>query len=96
MTELNNDKLSKVAGGVGIENSGFQIGDWVCPKKERISPQGMPTYFRIDDILEPDSSMPRYVVYTYVKESFDGPLIKRRKLGEYLADELKYGRGPGL
>ena len=94
MAELNNDKLNKVAGGTGDENGGFQIGDWVYPKKQRLSPQGLPTYFRIDDILEPDSSMPRYIVYTYVKNPIDGSLTKRHELGEYLADELGHGNNP--
>lgn len=94
MAELNNEKLSKVVGGVGEENSSFQIGDWVTFKKERLSPQGMPQYFCIEDIIDADSSMPKYVVYSYLKNPFDGTLSEGEKYGEYLADELTYGHNP--
>ena len=94
MAELKNDKLNEVVGGTGSENGGFKIGDWVYPKKTRISPQGLPTYFRIDDIEDPNSSMPKYVVNVYVVNPLDGSLTKRHQLGTFLADELGYGYGP--
>lgn len=94
MKELNNDTLGKVVGGTGVSNGGFKIGDWVRPKKTRISPQGMMTYYRIDDIEEPDSSMPMYVVNVYVKNPFDGSIAQNSTLGTFMADELDYGHNP--
>ena len=94
MAELNNDKLSNVAGGVGEQANGFKIGDWVYPKKERISPRGMMTYFKIEDIIDADSSVPRYVLGEYAQDDVDGRVYKVGEKGRYLADELAYGRAP--
>lgn len=94
MAELNNDKLSNVAGGTGEQANGFQIGDWVYPKKERMSPRGMMTYFKIEDIIDADSSMPRYVLVEYGQVDVGREVRRIGERGRYLADELAYGRAP--
>lgn len=94
MSEVKNDKLKTVVGGSGVANGGFQIGDWVEPKRMRMSPQGLPSYYRIDDIEDPGSHMPKYVVNTYVKYPLDGHIEKRNHLGTFLAEELSYGHDP--
>lgn len=94
MTELNNNKLSKVSGGMGIENGGFKIGDWVIPNKMKLSPGTRYDYFRIDEIEEPDTSMPRYVVYRYKKDHKDGTVWKFGLFGKFFAEELDYGNDP--
>lgn len=94
MTELNNNKLKGVSGGTGIENGGFQIGDWVCPSKMKLSPGATRIYYRIDDIEEPDSRLPRYVVNRYRKNHSDGSISKLGFAGAFFADELVHENDP--
>ena len=54
----------------------------------------MMTYFKIEDIIDADSSMPRYVLGEYAQDDVDGRVYKVGEKGRYLADELAYGRAP--